>query len=313
MRVIFMGSPAFAVAVLDALVGAGHDICAVYTQPPRPAGRGKKPQPTATHRRAQALGLPVRHPVSLREGTQQRAFAALNADVAVVAAYGLILPPGILHAPPWGCLNVHPSLLPRWRGAAPIARALMAGDKTTGLCIMQMEQGLDTGPILLRRHVAIDAKETAGGLHDRLAKCGGAAMVEALARLPDLTPMPQEDTGITYAAKISRAETEIDWNDSATEVDCKIRGLSPSPGAWSHINGQRLKFLDSRVVCRRGRHSAPGRLLNAPLQIACATGVVEILRLQRPGKTAQQACEFLRGAALAQGAQLGAPKGFGAP
>ena len=229
MRIVFMGTPDFSVPILDALVEAGHEIAAVYCQPPRPAGRGKKDRPTPVHARAEALGLDVRHPVSLKSAEEQAAFASLNADVAVVVAYGLILPQVILDAPAQGCLNIHASLLPRWRGAAPIHRAIMAGDAETGVCIMQMEAGLDTGPVLLRSATRIGDEETTAQLHDRLSLMGSALIVEALNALPDLTPEPQPEAGVTYAAKIDKAEARVDWSRPAIDIDRQIRGLSPFP------------------------------------------------------------------------------------
>ncbi len=301
MRVIFMGTPDFSVPVLEALINAGHDIAAVYCQPPRPAGRGKKDRPTAVHARAADLGLEVRHPVSLKGADEQAAFAALNADIAVVVAYGLILPQTVLDAPARGCLNIHASLLPRWRGAAPIHRAIMAGDHETGICIMQMDAGLDTGPVLLRHATPIGACETTGELHDRLSEMGATAIVEALARLDELTPEPQPDDGVTYAAKIDKSEARIDWAWSAQEVDRHIRGLSPFPGAWCDINGQRVKLLASCVVAGCG---APGAVLDDQLSVACGRGAVRLLRLQRAGGRAQDAHEFLRGMPIEKGARL---------
>mgnify|MGYP000164773332 FL=1 len=237
MRIIFMGTPDFSVPVLEALVAAGHEIACVYCQPPRPAGRGKKDRPTPVHARALDLGLEVRHPVSLKGAEEQAEFAALKADVAVVVAYGLILPQAVLDAPVRGCLNVHASLLPRWRGAAPIHRAIMAGDAETGVCIMQMEAGLDTGPVLLREGRQIDAEETTAQLHDRLSEMGASLIVTALRHLEGLTPDPQPDEGVTYADKIDKGEARIDWSQPAEEVDRKIRGLSPFPGAWVEAEG----------------------------------------------------------------------------
>ena len=302
MRLIFMGSPDFSVPVLDALVEAGHDIACVYCQPPRPAGRGKKHRPTPVEARADALGLPVRHPASLASPEEQAAFAALEADIAVVVAYGLILPRPILDAPTHGCLNIHASLLPRWRGAAPIHRAIMAGDAETGICIMQMEAGLDTGPVLLSRATAIGAEETTGELHDRLSAIGAALIVEALSRLDSLTPRPQPDTGITYAAKIDKSEARIDWTRPAGEIDRRIRGLSPFPGAWCLHEGERLKLLGARLAEGSG---APGEVLDDDLTIACGSGAVQITRLQKAGRGAQDAAEFLRGTSLPRGTQLG--------
>ncbi|WP_171236167.1 methionyl-tRNA formyltransferase [Ruegeria sp. HKCCA6837] len=301
MRVIFMGTPDFSVPVLDALVEAGHEIAAVYCQPPRPAGRGKKDRPTPVHARAEALGLLVRHPVSLKSAEEQDAFAALNADVAVVVAYGLILPQTVLDAPKHGCLNIHASLLPRWRGAAPIHRAIMSGDAETGICIMQMEAGLDTGPVLLRQATEIESEETTAQLHDRLSILGAVLIVDALAKLPDLVPEPQPESGVTYAAKIDKSEARIDWTRPSVEVDRKIRGLSPFPGAWTEMDGERIKLLASRLAEGQG---APGEVLNQDLHVACGQGAVELLRLQRAGKGAQDRETFLRGWAIPTGTRL---------
>ena len=305
MRVIFMGTPEFSVPVLDALVAAGYEIAAVYCQPPRPAGRGKKDRPTPVHARAEALGLDVRHPVSLKNAEEQAAFAALKADVAVVVAYGLILPQAILDAPERGCLNIHASLLPRWRGAAPIHRAIMAGDAETGICIMQMEAGLDTGPVLMREETLIGAEEVTSELHDRLSEIGAGLIVEALMALPDLTPEPQPAEGVTYASKIDKAEGQIDWRAPAEEIDRKIRGLSPFPGAWCDIDGQRVKVLASRLAAGSG---TPGTVLDQALTIACGSGAVELLRLQRAGKGAQDRETFLRGFPIATGSELSVPE-----
>ena len=286
-----MGTPEFSVPVLDALIGAGHAIAAVYCQPPRPAGRGKKDRPSPVQARATALGLPVRHPVSLRDAAAQADFAALNADIAVVVAYGLILPQTVLDAPRHGCLNIHASLLPRWRGAAPIHRAIMAGDAQTGVCIMQMEAGLDTGPVLLRAALDIGAEETTGDLHDRLAVLGAAQILRALDQIDTLTPTPQTAEGVTYAAKIDKSEARVDWTRPATAVDRLIRGLSPFPGAWCLIGEERVKLLRSRVTDASG---APGEVLNG-FTIACGTGAVEITEVQREGRRAMPAAEALRG------------------
>jgi methionyl-tRNA formyltransferase len=293
MKIVFMGTPEFAVAALDA-AQQDHEIIAVYTQPPRPAGRGKVDRKSPVHLRAEALGLPVRHPVSLRSEGAAKDFAALQPDVAVVVAYGLILPQPVLDAPRHGCLNIHASLLPRWRGAAPIHRAIMAGDAETGVCIMQMEAGLDTGPVLLREATQIGAEETTADLHDRLAAMGARLIVEALARLPELEPEPQPAEGVTYAAKIDKAEARVDWSRPAVEVDRMIRGLSPFPGAWVQIGGERVKLLRSRL----GQGSAaPGRVLQG-FTVACGTGAVEITEVQREGKRPMPAREALRGLAL---------------
>ncbi|PQV55810.1 methionyl-tRNA formyltransferase [Defluviimonas denitrificans] len=293
MRVIFMGTPEFSVPALDALAAA-HEVVCVYTQPPRPAGRGKKDRPSPVQVRAAALGLPVRHPVSLKDAAAQSEFAALQADVAVVVAYGLILPQAVLEAPVQGCLNIHASLLPRWRGAAPIHRAIMAGDAETGVCIMQMEAGLDTGPVLLRREVTIGAEETTGALHDRLSALAAGAIVEALAGLEGLVPMPQPEAGVTYAAKIDKAEARVDWTRPAAEVDRLIRGLSPFPGAWVEVGGERVKLLRSRLVAGQG---APGQVLSG-FTVACGTGAVEVTEAQREGKRPMPVAEVLRGLSL---------------
>jgi methionyl-tRNA formyltransferase len=292
MKVVFMGSPEFSVPVLEA-VHATHEVVAVYCQPPRPAGRGKADRPTAVHARALQLGLKVRHPVSLRGEAAAAEFAALGADVAVVVAYGLILPLAVLQAPRLGCLNIHASLLPRWRGAAPIHRAILAGDAETGVCIMQMEAGLDTGPVLLREATAIGAEETTADLHDRLSAMGARLILRALEALP-LPAVPQPAEGVTYAAKIDKAEARIDWTLPAAGVDRLIRGLSPFPGAWCEIAGERVKFLRSRRAEGAG---APGQVLHG-LTIACGEGAVEVLEAQREGKRPAPARDFLNGITL---------------
>ncbi len=302
MRVVFMGTPEFSVPVLDALAEAGHEIVAVYCQPPRPAGRGKKDRPSPVQARAETLGMMVRHPVTLRSEEAWQEFAALNADVAVVVAYGLILPQAILDAPRHGCLNIHASLLPRWRGAAPIHRAIMAGDDKTGVCIMQMEAGLDTGPVLLRAETPIGAEETTAELHDRLAAMGAELIVQALAQLPVLRPEPQPEAGVTYAAKIDKAEARIDWRRPAEEVDRLIRGLSPFPGAWTEIRGERVKLLASRLWDGQGR---PGEVLDEEMTIACGQGAVRLVRLQRAGRSVQDVSEFMRGWPVPAGEILG--------
>ena len=296
-----MGTPDFSVPVLDALVEAGHEIVAVYCQPPRPAGRGKKDRPTAVHARAEALGLNVHHPVSLKGEAEQAVFANFNADVAVVVAYGLILPQAILDAPAHGCLNIHASLLPRWRGAAPIHRAIMAGDSKTGVCIMQMEAGLDTGPVLLREETVIGADETTSTLHDRLSGMGAKLIVEALSQLETLSPEPQSDDEVTYASKIEKSEAKIDWAEPAAVVDRKIRGLSPFPGAWCLYGEERLKILSSQLVSGQGE---PGEILDEQLTVACGDGAIAINSLQRAGKGAQPREVFLRGTAIHKGERL---------
>jgi methionyl-tRNA formyltransferase len=293
MKIVFMGTPDFSVPVLDALHQA-HEIVSVYCQPPRPAGRGKADRPSPVQARAEALGLPVQHPVSLRSEDAAKTFAAYGADVAVVVAYGLILPQAVLDAPRFGCLNIHASLLPRWRGAAPIHRAIMAGDTETGVCIMQMDAGLDTGPVLLREALSIGPEETTAGLHDRLSALGARLIVEALARLAELTPEPQPARGVTYAAKIDKAEARLDFTHPAVEVDRLIRGLSPFPGAWTEVAGERVKLLGSRLAKGQG---TPGQVLTG-FTIACGTGAVEITHAQREGKRPMPAAEVLKGLAL---------------
>ncbi len=292
MRVVFMGTPEFSVPALRA-IAARHQVVCAYSQPPRAAGRGQKPRPSPVQATAETLGIPVRTPLRLKDAEAQAEFAALGADVAVVVAYGLILPQSVLDAPRLGCLNIHASLLPRWRGAAPIHRAVMAGDAETGVAIMQMEAGLDTGPVLAEARTAIGAEDTTADLHDRLAAMGAALVVEVLDRLP-LPAVPQPAEGVTYAAKIDKAEARVDWTRPAAEVDRLIRGLSPFPGAWCLAAGERLKLLRSRVVAGSG---APGEVLDG-LTVACGEGAVEITEVQREGRRAVPAAEALRGMAL---------------
>ncbi|MEM9851157.1 MAG: methionyl-tRNA formyltransferase [Pseudomonadota bacterium] len=293
-KIVFMGTPDFSVSALDALVAAGHDVCAVYTQPPRPAGRGKKDRPSPVQSRAGALGLEVRHPPSLKPDEEKAAFAALGADVAVVVAYGLLLPRAVLDAPRLGCLNIHASLLPRWRGAAPIHRAVMAGDAETGVCIMGMEAGLDTGPVFLRGATPIGPEDTTGDLHDRLSAMGAALIVEALEGLEGRVPTPQPEDGVTYAAKIDKAEARIDWTRPAAEVDAHIRGLSPFPGAWFQVGSERVKVLASRLA---QSDAAPGTVTQGTT-VACGAGAVALTKLQRAGKGPMEAEAFLNGFAL---------------
>jgi methionyl-tRNA formyltransferase len=307
MNLVFMGTPSFAVAVLEALIAAGHHISCVYSQPPRPQGRGQAEQRSAVHQRADSLGLPVRTPVSLKPAEEQRSFAALGADAAIVVAYGLLLPRAILDAPRHGCFNVHASLLPRWRGAAPIQRAIMAGDAETGISIMRMEEGLDTGPVCLTVAQPISADMTFGALHDSLARLGAGAMVEALAKLEDgnLQCTPQPAAGVTYAKKIDKAEARIDVNRPAVDVRNHIHGLSPFPGAWLTLPDRgrdvRVKVLRCEVIEPSG---APGEVLDDHLTIACGGGAVRFLELQREGKGAMAADAFLRGLAVAPGTRL---------
>ena len=295
MRLVFMGTPEFSVPILDALA-AHHDVICAYSQPPRPAGRGKQDRPSPVQARAMALGIPTRHPTNLRTAQALADFAALRADIAVVVAYGLMLPQAILDVPTKGCLNIHASLLPRWRGAAPIHRAIMAGDTETGICIMQMEAGLDTGPVMMRQTMAIDAEDTTAGLHDRLAGLAADLILKALDTLP--APVPQPAEGVTYASKIDKAEARIDWHRPAVDVDRLIRGLSPFPGAWCDVGGERVKLLRSRLAAGQG---AAGAVLNkGPEQvvIACGRGAIEVTLAQREGKKPMQIADFMRGFAL---------------
>jgi methionyl-tRNA formyltransferase len=299
MRIVFMGTPGFAVPTLDALVSAGHEIVAAYTQPPRRAGRGKKLVPSPVQVGAEALGIAVRSPVSLKDAEEQAAFAALNADVAVVAAYGLILPQAVLDAPRHGCLNVHGSLLPRWRGAAPIQRAILAGDEETGVCIMQMEAGLDTGPVRLEGQTPIDGK-TAGDLIDELAAMGARLMVEVLGDLDDHPPVPQPADGATYAPKIDKAEAWLDFDQDAAAVERQARAFNP-PGAWFEHAGERVRVLSAAVADDGG---APGEVLDVRLTIACRSGAIRPLLVQRAGRGVMAAEELLRGFPLPAGTLL---------
>ncbi|WP_426257700.1 methionyl-tRNA formyltransferase [Sphingomonas sp. DC1600-2] len=335
MRIIFMGTPDFSVPVLQALVDAGHDVVASYSQPPRRAGRGKALTPSPVQARAEALGIAVRTPVTLRDAEAQAEFAAFGADVAVVAAYGLILPRAVLDAPARGCLNVHASLLPRWRGAAPIQRAILAGDGETGVCIMQMEAGLDTGPVLLRDTTAIDGK-TAGALTDELSAMGARLMVQVLGDFDAYPPEAQPEDGVTYAAKIDKAEARIDWTQSADAVEQHIRAFNPVPGAFVEFQGERIKVLAAdllalpasgeRVAERsevgRGavqqnaddthspsprpspRQRGEGVVLDALLTIACGRGAIRPTLLQRAGRGVMTTDELLRGFSIPAGTQL---------
>ena len=300
MRIIFMGSPDFAVPTLDAVVEAGHEVVAAYTQPPRPAGRGKGERATPVAVRAHELGIEVRSPKSLKGEAEQQAFAALGADIAVVAAYGLILPQPILDAPMLGCLNVHGSLLPRWRGAAPVQRAIMAGDEVTGVTIMQMEAGLDTGPMLLKRAVDIGDKNAAQ-LTEELAKLGAAMMVEVLADLPRFEPIVQPAEGVTYASKIDKEEARIDWSRPARELARHVQGLAPFPGAWFEVGGERIKILAAEEA---SDHGAPGAVLDDRLTVACGNGSLRPALVQRAGKGVMSAEELLRGFSIPQGTSL---------
>jgi methionyl-tRNA formyltransferase len=301
MRLVFMGSPAFAVPALRALVGAGHEVVGVYCQPPRPAGRGQTLQPCPVQREGETLGLPVRYPVKLRGDAEAlAAFQALEADAVVVAAYGLILPRDWLAAPRRGCLNIHASLLPRWRGAAPIHAAILAGDAETGITIMQMDAGLDTGPMLLRDAVPIGPRTRLGELHDALAAVGAALVLRALAEDPPAVPQPAE--GATYAPRLTRADGRIDWNLPAARIERQTRAFDPWPGAFSTIGAEVLKVLEAEVVPLTGE---PGLVLDAALTVACGEDALRIIRLQRAGRGPVTTAEFLRGFALPAGSRLG--------
>jgi methionyl-tRNA formyltransferase len=305
LNLAFMGAPAFAVPTLQAVVDAGHRVAFVYTQSPKPAGRGKAVQTTPVHQAAERLGLAVRTPRSMKAPEEIEAFRALNLDAAIVVAYGQILLPAVLDAPRLGCFNLHASLLPRWRGAAPVHRAVMAGDAETGVMVMRMEAGLDTGPVLSVYKTEIGAVDTTGTLHDRLSVHGASLVAGTLTALETGTARekPQPETGVTYAKKLTNEETQIDWARPAREVDCFIRGLSPWPGAWTTIGGERVKVLMS---AQAEGHGAAGTACDAGLTIACGTGAVRLLTLQRAGKTAQDAATFLRGFPVEPGTVLGA-------
>jgi methionyl-tRNA formyltransferase len=308
MRLAFMGTPDFAVPALNALADAGHALACVYTQPPRRAGRGKLRRPSPVHAAAAALGIPVITPESFRDPAVVADFAALEVDAAVVVAYGLILPEGALDAPRLGCLNLHASLLPRWRGAAPIQRAIMAGDAGTGVCVMQMEAGLDTGPVLACKTTPIGPEDTARTLHDRLAGIGAALMVETLAALAAgaASATPQPAAGVTIAAKIGKAEARVDWTRSAAELGAHIRGLSPFPGAWCEIGGERVKLLMARPEDGGGAPGGvSGEALDDRLLVACGAGALRLVTLQRSGRGAMDAGAFLQGFPVPRGAQLG--------
>ena len=302
LRLAFLGTPDFAVPTLAELMAQGHDIAAVYSQPPRPKGRGLALEKSAVHKFAETAGLEVRTPLSLKGAEEQAAFAALSLDAAVVVAYGLLLPKPILEAPRMGCFNLHGSLLPRWRGAAPIQRAVMAGDAETGVMVMQMDEGLDTGPVLMAERVAI-GRQTAGELADRLARLGADLMVRALGALERgaITARPQPSEGATYATKISKDEARIDWTKSAIEIDCLIRGLSPWPGAWSEVKGERLKILLAEPVSGKGES---GAIIGDDLTIACGEGALRVLKVQRAGSRVMAADQLLKGFALPQGTRF---------
>ena len=306
LRLAFMGAPAFALPSLRALHAAGHRILAVYSQPPRPAGRGQHQRPTPVAALAAELGLPVLTPLSLKSAEEQEAFRALGLDAAVVVAYGLILPAAVLTAPRLGCLTLHPSLLPRWRGAAPIQRAILEGDRETGLSIMLMDEGLDSGPVLAQRRLPIAADETAASLHDRLAEAGARLLCEALAdwAATRIVPRPQPAAGVTYARKLGRAESRLDWNLPAERLERQVRALAPWPGSDFALNGQRVRVLRARLA--EGGW-APGQVLESGphrLVVACGAGALELLELQREGRAALPAAAFLRGFPIAAGTRL---------
>lgn len=301
MRIIFMGTPGFAVPVLHALVEAGHDVVASYSQPPRPGGRrGRQLVPSPVQQAAESLGIPVLTPVSLRVAEEQARFADFGADVAVVAAYGLILPQPILDAPRLGCLNVHGSLLPRWRGAAPIQRAILAGDVVTGVGIMQMEAGLDTGPVRLEGSTPVGRKTT-GELTDELAAMGARLMVQVLADPDRYPPRPQPQDGVTYAAKIDKAETRLDFTQSAAQLERQVRAFQPAPGAWFEVQGERIKVLSAEPIDAKG---AAGEVLDEHLTIACGEGALRPLTVQRAGRGVSSAQELLRGFPIPAGTEL---------
>jgi methionyl-tRNA formyltransferase len=306
LNLVFMGTPQFAAVILDALIAAGHRLAAVYCQPPRPAGRGQRLQPSPAQALAERRGIPVRHPASLRDPAARGEFGALGADAAVVAAYGLILPPAVLSAPRLGCINVHASLLPRWRGAAPIHRAILEGDSETGVTIMQMDEGLDTGGILLRQAVPIEQTTTAGRLTDRLAALGGELVVTALDRLAagELSAVPQPATGAAYARKLSRDEARLDWRAPADRLERQVRAFDPWPGAYFIAGDERIRVLSAEIV---GAAAPPGTVLDERLTIACGSGALRPLRVQRAGRAAMDTAALLRGFALPPGTVLPCP------
>jgi len=303
MNLIFMGSPEFALPTLTALLAAGHRIACVYTQPPRPARRGQKKRPSPVHAYAEEKGLAVRTPASLKGAAEQAAFREINADAAVVVAYGLILPKAVVAAPRLGCLNVHASLLPRWRGAAPIQRAILEGDAETGVTIIRIDDDLDTGPIVLAEPVPIGPAATAATLHDQLAELGARLMVEALAGLAagTLAPTPQPATGATTAPKLDRDDGRLDWRRPAAALERQVRAFTPWPGAWFEHAGQRIKVLAAAVEAGGG---APGQVVDDALGVACGSGVLRLVEVQRAGRAAQPAAAFLRGYTLGKGARL---------
>jgi methionyl-tRNA formyltransferase len=294
MKIVFFGTPSFSVTILNALIEKGHQVVCVYCQPPSVAGRGQKVRNSPVHARANELGLLVRHPSRLSDDKIVQDFLDLEADVGVVVAYGLLLPKEILDGPRFGCLNVHASLLPRWRGAAPIQRAIMAGDPTTGVCIMRMDQGLDTGAIVDTFEVEIGERETSGELHERLSNIGANLIVHTISKISDIADIQQSKQGITYAEKVLKNETFIDWWQPAIEIDRLIRAMSPWPGAWCNVNGERLKLLGSYT---KNIKADPGKILDS-FTVACGTGAVSITSVQKPGKRIVTTKEFLKGNSL---------------
>ena len=303
MRLAFLGTPEFGRPAFEALLDAGHEVVRAYAQPPRPAGRGRKLRPSPVQAFAEARGIPVAMPAGLRDPALQRDFAALDLDAAVTAAYGLLLPPAILAAPRFGCLNLHASLLPRWRGAAPIQHAILAGDRETGISVMVMDEGLDTGPVLLKRRACIGPETTGGALHDRLAQLGADAAVEALAGLAGgaLKPAPQPEAGVTWAPKLAREDSLLDWTRPARALERRVRALAPRPGARFTVRGETVRVEAAAVEAGGG---PPGRVLDDGAAIACGEGVLRLRRLQRPGRSVMDAAAFLRGFALPPGMDL---------
>ncbi len=301
MRVVFMGSPEFSVPSLEALMESPHEIAAVYSQPPRKAGRGKSLRVTPVHDLAQKAGLLIRNPLNFSDFSDIEAFRTLEADIAIVIAYGLLLPQSVLDAPRLGCVNLHASLLPRWRGAAPIHRAIMAGDRETGVCLMQMDAGLDTGDVLAKVSTPIDPMTTTGDLHDQLAELSAQLLLANLDNIENLSPKPQSEDGVEYAAKISKDEAKINWNFSARALQCHIHGLSPFPGAWSTLSGERIKFHRVEVVDIRGE---PGQIADDQLTITCGDGALRPKEIQRAGKRAMPIAEALNGLDFAIGQKL---------
>lgn len=305
LRLIFMGTPDFSVPVLQQLMAAGHEIVCVYSQPPRPAGRGQKERPSPVHAFAESHGLLVRTPTRFKSEDVLNEFAELNADVAIVVAYGLILPKAALQAPKQGCINIHASLLPRWRGAAPIQRAILAGDAVSGVTIMQMDEGLDTGDMLAVRETKLEPDVTASTLHDRLSAMGAELIVETLAELSagDIQPRPQPEEGVTYAAKLDKAEGRIDWSNPAIKIDRLVRAFTPWPGVWFEYANERIKVFAVRIVEGSG-DIVPGTVLDEALTVACGDGAIQILELQRPGKKRAFAQDVLRGYKIEKGVLL---------